>query len=155
MAGKDPVAAERGWITRSEAWLYDARMRLGLAASPDSADALLRGLQTLEVRVRRQTETATELASRLAAHPAVELVRYPGLGGVISFDVAGDSARAVETSLRLIHNQTSLGGVKSSLESRHRWEGDRIPRGLLRLSVGLEDVDPLWADLEQALAAGL
>ena len=135
--------------------LYDARMRLGLAASPDSADALLRGLQTLEVRVRRQTETATELASRLAAHPAVELVRYPGLGGVISFDVAGDSARAVETSLRLIHNQTSLGGVKSSLESRHRWEGDRIPRGLLRLSVGLEDVDPLWADLEQALAAGL
>jgi cystathionine gamma-synthase len=132
--------------------LYGARMRLGLAASPDSADALRRGLQTLEVRVRRQTETATELARRLAAHPAVELVRYPGLGGVISFDVSGDAARAVETSLRLIRNQTSLGGVESSLESRHRWEGDRIPRGLLRLSVGLEDADPLWADLEQALA---
>jgi cystathionine gamma-synthase len=133
--------------------LYETRMRLGLAASPDSADALRRGLQTLEVRGQRQTETATELARRLAAHPAVEVVRYPGLGGVISFDVSDDAARAVETSLRLIHNQTSLGGVESSLESRHRWEGDRIPRGLLRLSVGLEDVDALWADLDQALAA--
>ena len=49
-------------------------------------------------------------------------------------------------------NATSLGGVHSTMESRHRWEGDRIPRGLLRLSVGLEDVDELWADLEQALA---
>ncbi len=131
--------------------LYDARMRLGLASAPDAADALRRGLQTLEVRVHRQTETATELARRLAAHPAVTEVRYPGLGGVISFDVGEDAARAVETSLHLIRNQTSLGGVESSLESRHRWEGDRIPRGLLRLSVGLEDPGLLWADLEQAL----
>jgi cystathionine gamma-synthase len=133
--------------------LYEARMRLGLAAAPDAADALLRGLRTLEVRVRRQTETAHELARRLADHPAVIRVRYPGLGGVISFDVEDDAARPVETSLRLIRNQTSLGGVGSSLESRHRWEGDRIPRGLLRLSVGLEDAGPLWADLEQALDA--
>lgn len=133
--------------------LYEARMRLGLAASPDAADALRRGLETLEVRVRHQTGTAGELARRLRDHPAVQLVRYPGIGGVISFDVAGDAARRVETSLRLIRNQTSLGGVASSLESRHRWEGDRIPTGLLRLSVGLEDVDLLWADLEQALAA--
>ena len=133
--------------------LYDARMRLGLAAAPDAAAALLRGLQTLEVRVRRQTETAQELARLLTAHPGVSRVRYPGLGGVISFDVGDDDARTVETSLKLIRNQTSLGGVESSLESRHRWEGDRIPRGLLRLSVGLEDGDALWADLEQALAA--
>ena len=133
--------------------LYDARMRLGLSASPDAADALRRGLRTLEVRVRRQTETAQELARRLAEHPAVVLVRYPGLGGLISFDVADDAARTVETSTRLIQNQTSLGGVESSMESRHRWEGDRIPQGLLRLSVGLEDADALWADLEQALAA--
>ena len=48
-------------------------------------------------------------------------------------------------------NATSLGGTRSSLESRHRWEGDRIPRGLIRLSVGLEDVDAIWADLEGAL----
>ena len=131
--------------------LYEARMRLGLSSAPDAADALRRGLQTLEVRLRRQTETAQELARRLEGHRAVVRVRYPGLGGVISFDVAGAEARSVETSTRLIRNQTSLGGVESSLESRHRWEGDRIPQGLLRLSVGLEDANVLWADLEQAL----
>jgi cystathionine gamma-synthase len=132
--------------------LYEARMRLGLSASPDAAEALLRGLRTLEVRVRRQTETAHEVARRLAGHPAVLRLRYPGVGAVISFDVDDDDARTVETSTRLVRNQTSLGGVESSLESRHRWEGDRIPRGLLRLSVGLEDADAIWADLEAALA---
>jgi cystathionine gamma-synthase len=90
------------------------------------------------------------LAARLEEHPAVLVVRYPGFGGLISFDVAGDPV-PVETATRLILNQTSLGGVTSSMESRHRWEGDRIPVGLLRLSVGLEDADALWADLEQAL----
>jgi cystathionine gamma-synthase len=98
----------------------------------------------------RITESARELARRLEAHPAVETVRYPGYSGVISFDVA--DARAVETSTRTIVNATSLGGETSTIESRHRWEGDRIPGGLLRLSVGLERVDVLWADLEQALA---
>jgi len=131
--------------------LFDVRLRLGLAASPDSAAALLQGLPTLETRVRRQTESATELARRLEGHPAVDRVRYPGVGGLISFDVAGGDARRVETGTVLILNQTSLGGVHSTMESRHRWEGDRIPQGLLRLSVGLEDVDALWADLETAL----
>jgi cystathionine gamma-synthase len=79
-------------------------------------------------------------------------VRYPGFGGLISFDVAGaEAARHVETSLRLIANATSLGGVDSVLESRSRWEGDRVPPGLLRLSVGLEPVDDLWDDLARAL----
>jgi cystathionine beta-lyase/cystathionine gamma-synthase len=79
-------------------------------------------------------------------------VRYPGLGGLISFDVAdNDAARAVETSTRLIVNATSLGGVTSVMESRYRWEGDRVPRGLLRLSVGLENPAALWSDLAQAL----
>jgi cystathionine gamma-synthase len=128
-------------------------MRLGLSASPDSAGSLVRGLDTLEVRVRRQAESAAELARRLAEHPAVLRVRYPGVGGVISFDVADDAPRRVETSTRLILNMTSLGGVRSTMESRHRWEGDRIPKGLLRLSVGLEDVEALWADLTAALAA--
>jgi cystathionine gamma-synthase len=132
--------------------LYDARMRLGLSASPEAAAALLRGLETLEVRVRRQTETARELARRLGGHPAVLRVRYPGFGGLVVFDVADDAARTVETSTALIANQTSLGGVASSMESRWRWEGDRIPRGLLRLSVGLEDAEALWADLSAALA---
>ena len=103
-----------------------------------------------EVRTRTGiTATATELARRLDAHPAVALVRYPGYSGLISFDVA--DPRAVETATRLIANATSLGGVNSTMESRHRWEGDRIPQGLLRLSVGLEDVEELWEDLRLAL----
>ena len=129
--------------------LHEFRSRSGIVAAPDPAWLLLRGLKTLEVRVRRQTVTATELARRLEAHPKVELVRYPGFGGLLSFDVA--DARRVETSTRLIKNATSLGGVESTMESRYRWEGNRVPEGLLRLSVGLEDVDELWADLEQAL----
>jgi cystathionine gamma-synthase len=140
-------------VTRDEARtkaLYDVRMRLGLSAAPDAAAAMLHGLETLEVRVRRQTESAQEIARRLEAHPAVTLVRYPGFSALISFDVA--DARAVETATALIANQTSLGGVHSSMESRWRWEGDRIPQGLLRLSVGLEDVEAIWADLDAALS---
>jgi len=140
---RDPGHTERLRTTRAHA---------GIVAGPDSASSLLRGLETLETRMRRHTETAMDLARRLDRHPAVTRVRYPGFSGLISFDVAAD-ARRVETATRLIVNQTSLGGVRSSIESRHRWEGDRIPRGLLRLSVGLEDADTLWADLEQALAA--
>jgi len=131
--------------------LRELRANAGTVAAPEVAAALLRGLKTLEIRMQRHTESATELARRLAGHPAVSLVRYPGYSGLLSFDVAGDP-RPVETGTRLIVNATSLGGVRSSMESRHRWEGDRIPIGLLRLSVGLEDVDELWADLEQALA---
>ena len=78
-------------------------------------------------------------------------MRYPGFGGMLSFDVRGN-AGAVETSLREIVNATSLGGVETTLESRRRWEGERVPESLLRLSVGLEDVEALWADLDQALA---
>jgi cystathionine gamma-synthase len=133
--------------------LREFRGRVGIVAAPDAAWLLLRGLKTLAVRVARQTATATELAGRLAEHPAVTTVRYPGFGGLLSFDVAGgEAARRVETGVRLIENATSLGGVTSRLETRHRWEGDRVPRGLLRLSVGLEDANVLWADLEQALA---
>jgi cystathionine gamma-synthase len=131
--------------------LRSLRGLTGITAAPDTAASLLRGLETLETRMRRHTDTAAELARRLADHPSVTLVRYPGFSGLISFDVAGDP-KPVETATTLIANQTSLGGVRSSMESRHRWEGDRIPRGLLRLSVGLEDPDALWADLEQALA---
>ena len=62
-----------------------------------------------------------------------------------------ETARKVETSTRVIVNASSLGGVTSLIESRSRWEGDRVPPGLLRLSAGLEDRETLWADLEQAL----
>jgi len=132
--------------------LKDFRTRSGIVAAPDPCALLLRGLETLEPRVLRQTESATELARRLQGHAAVQTVRYPGFGGLLSFDVAGaDEARHVETSLQLITNATSLGGVHSLLEARARWEGDRVPPGLLRLSVGLEPVDDLWQDLAQAL----
>ena len=138
----------------------------GPIAAPDAAALMLRGLKTLRLRVTQQSATALELARRLAAHPAVSVVRYPGLGderaarylrggfgALLSFDVADNAAAlAVETATRTIKNATSLGGVDSTMESRHRWEGDRVPAGLLRLSVGLEDVEELWADLEQALA---
>ena len=129
--------------------LREVRTRTGITASPHSAASLLEGLDTLPRRMARITATATELARRLDAHPAVALVRYPGYSGLLSFDVA--DPRAVETATRLIANATSLGGVNSTMESRHRWEGDRIPQGLLRLSVGLEDVEELWEDLRLAL----
>jgi cystathionine gamma-synthase len=145
--------------------LLDFRGRTGIVAAPDPAWLLLRGLETLDVRVRRQSASALELARRLAAHPAVERVRYPGLGDevaaryldafgcLLSFDVRGgaDAARAVETGTRVIVNATSLGGTQSLIEARARWEPERVPPNLVRLSVGIEDVEELWADLEQAL----
>ena len=132
--------------------LKEFRTRSGIVAAPDPCALLLRGLETLEERVRRQTESATELAGRLEGHPAVQIVRYAGIGGLLSFDVAGaEEARHVETSLQLITNATSLGGIHSLLEARARWEGDRVPPGLLRLSVGMEPVEDIWADLAQAL----
>jgi cystathionine gamma-synthase len=132
--------------------LREVRTRTGIVAAPDPSYLLLRGLKTLELRVRRQTDSARELARRLDNDPRVATVRYAGIGGLLSFDVAGaKEARTVETSLRTIVNATSLGGVDSVLEARARWEGERVPPGLLRLSVGLEPVDELWGDLEQAL----
>jgi cystathionine gamma-synthase len=134
--------------------LLDFRTRSGIVAAPDPAWLLLRGLKTLELRVRRQTETARLLAKRLDDHWAVATVRYPGFGGLLSFDVDdAEKARTVETSTRVIVNATSLGGVTSLIEGRARWEGDRVPPGLLRLSVGVEDPEILWADLENALGA--
>jgi cystathionine gamma-synthase len=126
------------------------RSRTGIVAAPDPCWLLLRSLKTLRVRMERITASAQALVESLRAHPGVETVRYPGFGGLLSFDVA--DPRKVETSLRVITNATSLGGAESLLESRRRWEGERVPAGLLRLSVGLEDPDELWADLEQALA---
>ena len=132
--------------------LFHFRHVTGPVCSADTAALVTRGLKTLRVRVERQTETATVLAERLRGHPAVRNVRYPGFGGLLSFDVDGDPL-PIERATRLIKNATSLGGVTSTMESRHRWEGDRVPVGLLRLSVGLEDPDDLWADLQQALGS--
>jgi cystathionine gamma-synthase len=155
LAGHDDVLA--GVVTVRDDELYERlhlmRRRIGMVASPDSAWLLHRGLQTLPVRLDRQEATARVLAERLREHRAVEVVRYPGFSFLVAFDVAdGEAAGRVERSVRTIENATSLGAVRSKLESRFRWEGERIPSGLLRLSVGLEDTDELWADLEQALS---
>ena len=147
------VVCRRG---EEAARLQELRTRTGIVAAPDAAWLLLRGLKTLEVRVERQTASARELAERLREHAAVQVVRYPGFGGLLSFDVAGAAAaHAIETGTRLIANATSLGGVDSTMESRHRWEPERVPPGLLRLSVGLEPVAALWDDLRVALAAAV
>ncbi len=141
------------------------RTASGIVAAPDPAWLMLRGMKTLALRVERQSAGALELARRLADHPAVQRVRYPGLGPdpiaaryvdefgpLLSFDVAdAEGATHVEKALTLIENATSLGGVASTLEARGRWEPTRVPPGLLRLSVGLEAVEDLWADLSQAL----
>jgi cystathionine gamma-synthase len=154
LAGHDDVLLGAVVCRREEdaTRLRDFRTATGIVAAPDACWLLLRSLSTLRLRVERQSETARKLASRLDRHPSVQIVRYPGFGGLLSFDVAdGDAARRVETSTELITNATSLGGVRSVMETRHRWEGDRVPEGMLRLSVGLEDVDALWIDLENAL----
>jgi cystathionine gamma-synthase len=154
LGGHSDVLA--GAVVCREAEMAERLRRLrgitGSVAAPDVAWLLLRGLATLELRVLRQTATAAELAERLRAHPKVAAVRHPGIGGLLSFDVAdADAARRVETGTRSIVNATSLGGTTTTIESRHRWEGDRVPPGLLRLSAGLEEPALVWADLEQAL----
>lgn len=159
------AAVCRGWADRDR--ILEFRTRTGIVAAPDPAWLLLRGLRTLAVRVERQSATALELARRLERHPAVERVFYPGLGdetaaryldggfgGLLSFLAAGGAGAAarVEQQVQVIRNATSLGGVETVLETRHRYEGGRVPESLVRLAVGLEDVDDLWDDLSRALA---
>jgi len=154
LAGHDDVLLGAVVCRREEdaARLHEFRTATGIVAAPDACWLLLRSLETLRLRVERQTASARELAGRLGEHPNVTVVRYPGFGGLLSFDVAGgEAARRVETATRVITNATSLGGVRSVMETRRRWEGDRVPEGLLRLSVGLEDVETLWSDLVTAL----
>jgi cystathionine gamma-synthase len=156
LSGHDDALVGAVVCKRAEdaARLLEFRSRTGPVPGADTAWLLLRGLETLEVRFVRQSASAALIAERLAGHPAVEAVRYPGFGGLLSFDVAGaEEARRVETSTDVIENRTSLGGVRSRIEARARWEGDRVPPGLLRLSIGLEDADALWRDLERALGS--
>lgn len=143
----------------------------GAVPAPFDCWLLLRSLSTLPLRVRAQSASAAALAAWLAAHPQVERVHYPGLashphhaaaarqmaafGGMLSFEVRGgaDAAKAVAGRVRLITPATSLGGVESLIEHRRPVEGpaSTTPPALLRLSVGLEHVDDLRADLARAL----
>lgn len=152
--------------------LYRRRVLSG--GTPGSLEAFLtlRGIRTLAVRVERAQASAGVLAVRLAEHPAVERVRYPGLpsdpgharaaaqmtgfGAMLSFEVAGGAvaADAVVAGVRLITGATSLGGVESTIERRAKLAGqEHIPPGLLRMSVGVENVEDLWADLAAVLDA--
>ena len=145
-------------ITASDE-LYDVlkkrRDLVGNAPGPFEAWLALRGLRTLAVRLDRAQANAGELVTRLGGHPAVEEVRYPGFGAIVAVVLAGGALAAdlVTHSTSLWVHSTSLGGVESQLERRRRWkvEPATIPDGLVRLSVGIEDVDDLWADLKGAL----
>ena len=160
--GNDParVAAVRAYRTLH-----------GSIAGPFEVWLALRGLRTLALRVRQSQASALELAQRLAAHPAVAEVRHPGLpadpgheraarlmdgfGSIIGLRPHGgaEAADAVVAAVRLWVPATSLGGVESTLERRRRFatESVTVPADLLRLSVGVEDVEDLWRDLDQAL----
>ncbi|MEP6814330.1 MAG: PLP-dependent transferase [Marmoricola sp.] len=115
----------------------------------------LRGLRTLPLRVERAQSNAKELASRLEKRAEVSAVRYPGFGGIIAMELAGGAAAAEQVThgTSLWVHATSLGGVESTFERRRRWrtEASTIPESLVRMSVGIEDVEDLWADLAQAL----
>jgi cystathionine gamma-synthase len=126
----------------------------GNTPGPFEAWLALRGLRTLHLRVERAQANAAELARRLADHPLLTEVRYPGLGAMVSIVLpTADQADLLVRATALWVHATSLGGVESSFERRRRWKSEpaTIPEGLVRLSVGIEDVEDLWADLSAAL----
>ena len=152
--------------------LHAYRTLHGSIAGPFEVWLALRGLRTLALRVERSQATAAELARRLSRHAGVAEVRHPslptdpgheraarlmdGFGSIIGVRPHGgpDAADAVVAALQLWVPATSLGGVESTLERRRRFatESVTVPEDLLRLSVGIEDVEDLWRDLDQALA---
>ena len=142
---------------------------------PFEAYLLMRGMRTLHLRQERQAASALELAQRLSAHPMVARVLYPGLpqhpghdiaarqmengfGYMLSVQVTGGEAAAIATAAQVarLYSATSLGGVESLIEHRASIEGagSPCPPDLLRLSTGIEDLEDLYADLDQALKAG-
>ena len=164
-----------GSLTTNDQALYgrleQSRRYGGAIAGPFEAWIALRGLRTFAIRMQRSQENAMELANRLSKDSRISKVRYPGLatdsyhglaksfmkgfGAMVSFDVKA-SAEQVDlmcNSSKLITNATSLGGVESIWERRRRWatESATVPENLIRFSVGIENVDDLWDDIQQAL----
>ena len=127
----------------------------GAIAGPMETWLALRGLRTLSVRLERASANAATLAERLAGHSGVTRVRYPGFGAMVAIEVDGDAetAERVSAATQVWVHSTSLGGVESQVERRRRQPGEpeAVPDDLLRLSVGIEDVDDLWRDLSAAL----
>ncbi|CAN2184323.1 MetC Cystathionine beta-lyases/cystathionine gamma-synthases [Candidatus Nanopelagicaceae bacterium] len=137
--------------------LDEARRFNGSIPGPFEAWLAVRGIRSFPVRFRAAESNAKELVKRLGEHSKVTKVRYPGFGAVVSFEVDGtaEQAEKVCESSKLITHATSLGGIESLWERRRRWalESLSVPEQLIRLSVGCEHVDDLWADIEQALTA--
>ncbi|MFK4089119.1 trans-sulfuration enzyme family protein [Kribbella sp. NPDC020789] len=175
IAGHSDVVLGAVVTADEELWtaLELRRRSLGAIPGPMETWLALRGLRTLALRLERSQSSAAFLAQRLLDHPRVSRVRYPGLpddagharaaaqmsgfGAILSFEVGGDAefAQRICESTKLWLHATSLGGVESLLERRRRWsiEVPTIPDDLIRLSVGIEHPDDLWADLEQAFSA--
>jgi cystathionine gamma-synthase len=156
LAGHSDVVL--GAVVTADPQAYTAldrkRRTLGAIAGPFETWLALRGMRTLHLRLERASANAAELAARLGQHPAVLRTRYPGLGAIVAIELTdADTADRLVASTRLWVNATSLGGVESTFERRRRWTGEpvTISEGLVRLSVGIEDVEDLWADLQQAL----
>ena len=148
-----------GAVVTKDDQLHDVlkKRRDMIGATPGTFETwlALRGLRTLHVRLERAQANAAELVRRLGDHPAIGEVRYPGFGAVISV-VLAEGAMAADLLTRkttLWVHATSLGGVESTFERRRRWKTEpaTIPDGLVRMSVGIEDVDDLWDDLATAL----
>ena len=153
------------------AQLHAHRTMHGSIAGPFEVWLALRGLRTLALRVERAQANAAQIARRLAEHPAVAQVRHPslpadpgheratclmdGYGAIIGLRPHGGAAAAdaLVAALELWVPATSLGGVESSMERRRRFatESVTVPEDLVRMSVGIEDVEDLWRDLDQAL----
>ena len=160
---------------QDEFWEHCQRERAfrGAVLGPFESWLLLRGMRTLDLRVRRSSKSAQRVAEMLDLHAAVSEVLYPGLtkhpghliaarqmdggfGMLVSFRLHGGAveARRVAGALHLFRNATSLGGVESLVEHRAPVEGlgTTVPDDLLRLSIGIEDPDDIVADLECALS---
>lgn len=151
--------------------LHGYRSLHGAIASPMDTFLALRGVRTMAVRIDRSQSNSQILAERLLTHPKVSAVRYPGLaqdpgheraarlmggfGSVIAFETgtSAEDADHVVDAFKLITGATSLGGVESLAErrARHASEPASVPANLIRLSVGIEEVEDLWVDLKQAL----
>jgi cystathionine gamma-synthase len=167
-----------GSLSTNDKSLFDrlemARKMGGAIPGPFEAWLALRGLRTFPLRFEKAQSSALELAMRLHLHPMVESVNYPGLtsdphhlraksfmkgfGAVLSFTIKGgaENAERICDSSKIIAHATSLGGVESLWERRRRWTGESpsVPESLIRLSVGCENVEDLWSDIQQALAQG-
>ena len=173
----DVVAGALCANAEDEFWARIKTVRKGQGGilGPFEAYLLMRGMRTLHVRQERQSASAMALAQKLAAHPLVSRVLYPGLpqhpghdiaarqmeggfGFMLSVQVSGGETAAVKSAahVELYKRATSLGGVESLIEHRASIEGvgSPCPPDLLRLSTGIEDVEDLYADLDQALKAG-